>query len=976
MANHRGRSARPRSLTIGLRLIARQLRFDGVVVVSIFLAVFLSGVVLIATPRLFEETSDEALQVAVRESTPPLRNLALLNFARIGPRFDDNPLIAIKAAGDRFLEEEVPASVHSIITEHSFLLDSPQFRVSAFPGDEEAPFDTFLRMRYQEGVEDHTRVVAGTLPQPRDPILIEVGDDCVVPGENALSQATPDDSEEAIDCEEVEVPLYELAVTEETLAELRVDIGDRLILTPDANDFLYRTTSLSQLDYMLAIEISGLIEPLNPDAEFWYDDDRLHRPRIVENPDFVIIFATGLTTPADYRSLSSDTGLASWWFTWRYFVDANLVDASSVDALLSDVRTLEANFPPALGLGFDQQRIATDLSDIIEGYLERRTVTAGMLSLAMVGLFAVAVAVVVLLSALVTSRQQASLVLLRSRGASKPQLVASRITQGALLSIPAAALAYVIATQLAPDATDALSWQIAVLVAAAATTIVVVSALPVIGKDLGSLQSNEEAAKAASARRLVGELLVVAVTLGAVYLLRRRVLIEGSLGRDGSFDPLLALAPVLLGVAAGIITNRLYLLPLRLLAWVGSLRTKLVMFMGFMRIQGQPAIARVPMIVILVAVAVAIFSSIIRLSIAEGQQESTWHAVGADYRVTAGVDGSALSARLDLSSVEAVDASARALRMPRAATTQARSAVPPTVFFLSVDTREYAQVIAEKRADPGLPDFLVNLRPGANAGQPSNPIPVVASQLWLPTRPPSLGEQFSLDLGSAQPVFEVAEIRDQWPGVPLGEKFVISNLEAVELAYAPLTVRPTDVFIRGGEGAASELEETIQSQSQSTRLTSRFDLFNELHDEPFAEGLDQGLRLTFLLSTVFALVAAVASLALTARSRRRDLGYLRTLGSTSRQAVAMTMIEQLPSVIAAVAVGVTLGIGTALMFEPGIDVNAFSGPGRVAELQIDIGAILLVTAGLLTAVLVAVGIFGIVTRKENLGSLMRAGEEQ
>jgi len=172
------------------------------------------------------------------------------------------------------------------------------------------------------------------------------------------------------------------------------------------------------------------------------------------------------------------------------------------------------------------------------------------------------------------------------------------------------------------------------------------------------------------------------------------------------------------------------------------------------------------------------------------------------------------------------------------------------------------------------------------------------------------------------------------------------------------------------------ISDTIRDQSQSTRLTSRFELFNGLHDEPFAAGLDRGLALTFGIAAVFAAVAAVSSLALTATTRRRDLAYLRTLGSTSRQAVAMTIIEQLPPVIAAVAVGTALGTGTALMFEPGIDINAFSGPGLVAELRIDTAAMLLITVGLLSAVLLAVGIFEIVTRREDLGILLRADEER
>lgn len=961
---------RPGRPTIGLSLMAKQLRSDIVVIASIFSAVFLAGLVIVTTPRLFEETSREALVAAVADAAPPERNLTLRTFGRIGPRFADNPLMAIESAGDVFLEREVPASVQEIIRDHKFLFDSPQFKVSPYPGDDAAPFDTFIRFRYQEGIEDHVRVLSGALPGPRDDLLFQMGEDCPFEEiERPLARGTNGD-----DCESVEIQLYELAITPETLAELRVEVGQRLILAPDPDDSLYHTTSLSELDYLLAIEISGLIEPLDPSDEFWYGDQRLHRPRIVENPDFVIIFATGLTTPGDYRGLLRDTGLASWAFTWRYFVDATLVDAATIGELLADVRTLESNFPPLLGFEFNRRTVSTNIPGIVEDYFERRTITASMLLLAMSGLFVLAAAVVAVLAALDIARERRSIILLRNRGASKPQLIVSRLAQALVLSAPAAALAFVLGLVVAPDADYALSLRLATLVAATSTTVIVLTAVPMVRRDLGTLQLTRAAIRAASARRLVAEVLVVAVAGGAMFLLRRRVLVGDRLGEQGEFDPLLALAPVLLGVAAGIVTHRLYLVTMRALAWLGSLRRRMVMFVGFHRVRGQDAVAGLPMIVILVAVAVAVFSSIVSRSIQEGQESSTWHLVGADYRVTAGVDGSALSTRLDLSVVDAIDASAQGFRALAAAPIQASTVAPVMVDLLALEGNRYEGVVAGTPADPSLPDFLVDRAPGADSGTRANPIPVVASTFWLPNGPPALGDQFALDLGPFTPVFEVAEIREQWPGVPLERRFIVADLAALEAA-SPLPIKPTDLFIRAGGEARESIEATIASQSQSTRVISRTEVFDQLADEPFSAGLSTGLRLSVALSTLFAVVTAAAALALTARTRRRDFGYLRTMGTTPRQTLAMTLIEQIPPVTAAVAVGAALGVGTALLFEPGINVTAFAGPWLPATLRIDLPSIAGVAATLLVVVGVGAGMVGLATRRENLGRLLRAGEE-
>jgi putative ABC transport system permease protein len=70
-------------------------------------------------------------------------------------------------------------------------------------------------------------------------------------------------------------------------------------------------------------------------------------------------------------------------------------------------------------------------------------------------------------------------------------------------------------------------------------------------------------------------------------------------------------------------------------------------------------------------------------------------------------------------------------------------------------------------------------------------------------------------------------------------------------------------------------------------------------------------------------LTVIGSLVVSAARRTRDLAYLRTLGVTSSQALALTLIESVPPVVLALLPGVALGIGIALVCLPGLGLASF-----------------------------------------------------
>lgn len=941
-----------RRLTSGLALIAlllRRLRLELGILLTLICVVVITAFAVSAAPQLFNEMSDDGLRMAVERATSINRHISVERGDRIAPGDGSDIFSNVVAASTQF-RSELPDSVQTIIDDQQYVVDSPQFTVQALPGEPPSPFPTFLRLRYQEGIPDQVQFVDGRMPAPRGPEMLDTGEGAV------------------------EVPVYEIAVTAETLEELRVPLGGRVVIAPDEDDPLNRGVPRSELDYQMLAQVVGIIEMTEPDAPYWFDDLRLHRPVIVENPDFVLIYTMGLLSPEDYPRLLDRTAPSLWNYSTRYFVDPEEINAGAADQLASDIRNLEVVYgAPALA-SVDDLKFRTGLSRIIDNFKEQRQLTIAMLSLAAIGLIAIGLAVIALLAALIVDRRRETTILTRSRGAGARQLIWAGIAEGMLVSLPAAFLGYLLAVLLVPGRLSLFSVAGFAGLTAGTTALLVVAALPLIKQDLGVILNEREIAQRASARRIVIELGIAALALVAVFLFRRRGLEAGSLSDpDAGFDPLLAATPVLIGLAAGILTLRLYPLLIRFFGWAGSLRRDLVPFVGFRRINQQPPSARLPILVILLAVAIAVFSSILRYSIDEGQEESTWHDVGADFKVEASLGSATLPRRLDFSTIQGIEALADGFLVPTA-NINIQGPRLTQVSLLAITTSDYVDVTEGTRAAPDFPESMLSEQIVTDIGTEANPIPAIISSQWSAEQSLSTGDTFGAELQRMDVVFIVRDVRDRFPGLSYDRPFVVTSLESLRAIDPTREIRANRIYIRGPAELGDDIREEVRGLTLAADIMSRDAEFEALNDAPLVSGVTTGFTLSQILAGIYAILAAIAALALTARARARDLGYLRTLGLSTGQSVWLTVIEQLPPVVIAAAAGTALGAGLVELIEPGIELSVFAGEVLPAVIIIDWWSVGAVVGGLVAAVAVAIALFSYLTRKMNLGSVLRLGE--
>lgn len=904
--------------------ILRRLRAEPGVVAFVFVLVAVTSLAVAAAPRLFDRLSDEGLRYAIARGTPAQRDIELATFAN---RTGSSDLSGIEALQAR-LRERFPAGVDRLIGEQRYLVDSVRLHLDAPPN-----YDTFITLHLRDGFDANVEWVAGRPPAPL----------------SRLDAGAP--------------PTYEVGIAEATAAETKLAVGMTVATKIDPADPLLRFVFPRPTD-PVEIRVAGIFRPLDPGSPFWSGDAGAIGPVIGGTADRPIVYALGIIAPEAYADLSA-LGLPLG-VRYRYLIDPARLDASQLDPVVADLKKLRATIP-----GSDAA-VRTGLADILERYVRERSAAGATISVAVVGPLGVAVGAIGLVAILVIRRRRQNLVLSRGRGASSGQLLAAQLVEGVLLTLPASLLAFAVAVAVIPSRPNRLSILAAGVVAAATTFVLLAATWPIARRPRRLLEREEVSADRISPRRMVFEVLVVALALAGTWLLRQRGL-SGAAG--GGLDPFLAASPILVGIAVALLTIRLYPLPVRALGWLAARGRGLVPPLALREIGRHPTAAYLPLLVLTLTVAVGTFASAVSTTIERGQVVASWQDVGADYRIWVPAGG-ALSSNIDLSTTEGVTGVAAALD-PGTTSIYALDGTPGSTRFVAFDARAYRSVLVSSPFADAVPDALLAEPPsGAGVGTEERPVPVLASS----PRPSGIqavaeGGTFDLVLSSKRVRAVVVASADAFPGVPTGQPFVVAPRAWIVAAVGEGIARPTALLVGGGPQARAAIETTVHRQSASAVVTSRHTQYASMHDAPLVAGVVAGFGASLVAALAYAMLAVVATVILDAQRRAREIGFLRTLGVTDRQVAALTLVEHGVPVVVALAVGTVLGIVVAWLLEPGLGLDAFIGPDATVRLGVSWPAV----AGVAVVVVVVVfaGVLGSawLARRLDLGRVLRIGEE-
>ncbi|MEV5741806.1 FtsX-like permease family protein [Microbispora rosea] len=639
-----------------------------------------------------------------------------------------------------------------------------------------------------------------------------------------------------------------------------------------ASEMSIRTGDTLRLGDLTA-KVTGLFEPARPADRFWALEPELtyvihHRVPLAMEDDLIVTALTDGDTLAGAE--------LPMIFRWLVTPAQGRVGAGNA----ADVLAATEEFGRRLDRQDLELTLSTGFDRILREYLDRLAVTRALITVFLSGLAVVCLGTTALAVLLFAGRVRGDLLLMRARGASLARTVLTCGGAVALVAVPAAAAGQ-LAAGFVPGAPTAFARLGPAALALGTVAIACAAAAP--RRSTGRRSTGRRSANAL--RRIVLEILVLVLAVASVQLLR-----TGGLGTGGSGtgDAFLASAPVLLALAAALALLRAGPALIHLAFRAAARRAAAVPFLGLAAARAVPG-AALPVLTLLPAVALASYGMVTAGGLEEAQRQAAWERTGAEIRVERpqGIAPETLEQIAHAPGVRAV--------VP--------AAVGTTVAEVGFGGRPATVVAVDLDAYRRL---------------------VTGSPLHLP--PPGTGALVSPDL-SAMRSFDIG-----WPArttvTPAGTVDAMPGVRAGDGALIVLRAAPEQVntlLIAGDPGAVRPL---LPSGAHMTTLAGAL---AEITGMPLTKALTTALRVAAAALAAYALAAVAIALTGGAARRAEDLGLLRALGLTRRQAGLVTVLEAAPLLVLTAVAGLAAGLAMPALLGPGIDLSAYAG-GRYGAL--------------------------------------------
>ncbi|MFI6294346.1 hypothetical protein ACIBEJ_22340 [Nonomuraea sp. NPDC050790] len=732
-----------------------------------------------------------------------------------------------------------------------------------------------------------------------------------------------------------DIPLFEVGVVADAAKKMGLTVGAEQII--------------GESDYA-AIRVVGIFQAVDPNERWWsHNGDALHVNEV--QPPGKLDLEQHITALIPGAALSVLSGQARQ-LDYRWVMSVDTAAISRLDPV--EVRASVNAFDKALALNakYDlSHRLDTQLGNLIAAFLTKLATAQTIMYLALGGLLVVALGVIVLGVQLVLDRIDQALGLMRARGGALSQIVATAggLTAAALL--PAVLLGYGLA-YLVPGPAVALVHVGPALLLLTGIGYACARAALEHRAPLNERRGDVATAKP-SAKRITLEVLVIGLALVGAYLIRTRGLTT-DVAAQGQ-DPFLLFVPIALTLAAALITLRCYPYPLRLIVRLAARARPAVPFLGLTRAARARAFSVLPVLILLPALAVSVFASLISSGIVRTQEVAIWQKAGAPVRV-------------EYAGILTDEAVAQIGRTPGV-----DQVVPAQLGTVQVGfTAERAGILA---VDLAAWNKLVAGSPITLPAQPGGDgIPALVS--------PGLKGRGTIDIGwqNRMKVREAGVI-DKVPGFFSQGRFLVVPLDTNQRAGTRVNVNT--LLIGGSADPARVRDEAVKAVSAAVNggdgaklvtVSGVAEARAAITGDALTGTVLSILRIVTVALAAYALVAVVVTLVISAAERASALSFLRTLGLSARQAQGLTVLEISPMIVLTSLAGLALGLVLPTALGPGVDLSAYTGDLDVQSYDLDLLTPTLLAAGLTGVAVLGAYAHTAISRRRSLGSVLRVGE--
>ena len=705
--------------------------------------------------------------------------------------------------------------------------------------------------------------------------------------------------------------------------------------------------------FKLNLDVTGIVEPTDPDSSFWQADPLLAAPNLYVSSSKLWEGAF-IADPGEITMMQNIFGQAGLNIRWELPVATTGLRAQA-PALYSEMKQFTVQTPQLTGLLAPMSNALSTSSALLGPLATLVEVSNGvnvLLWMVYVGLAVAGVVMMLLAARMVAARRAAEMAVRRARGASAAHLLWRGCLGAAVAVVPAAALAWALTVRLVPGPGPGgwVAWwpgiaTLAVAIVGPGVAVTWEHRLPRRRRAGG-----REHRRWRWAARVVFEVTACAAAIGGIVVLQQQ---------GGAGDLYTSAAPLLVAVPAVIVVLRLYQLLLRALARASARQRGVIGFLGLTRAAQATATIALPAITLVLALTMAAFTIMVRDAVVRGEIAASWRETGADVAITYSPGSAASpSAVRAFAAVPGVQHAAAALEVPLDLTGGGR------VTAIAVDPASYAALVASTQGYSPVSPALLTKAPGQAA------VPVLAS----PGAAAMLGRKGSVPIAAQQGLptlrVQVSGELQSTPALPGGGAFVVLPLSAIGGAGPP----PVNVLLLTGPSidiARLHAGQATMPGAEAPAITTRAQVLQELTGAP----LQHGTFLIFTLAIVCALALALAvmllELALSTADRELTMAKLATMGLEERQRVRLSVLETLPAIAAAAVAAVACAIALPRLVAPAINLSAFTQSQATVPLRPDFASFLLPLAGLLVVTVVALG-YEVRSRRGRVAATLRA----
>jgi putative ABC transport system permease protein len=706
--------------------------------------------------------------------------------------------------------------------------------------------------------------------------------------------------------------------------------------------------------FKLNLDVTGIVEPTDPDSSFWKADPLLAAPNLYVSQSKLWEGAF-IADPGEIAMMQEIFGLAGLNIRWELPVAATGPRAQA-PALYGEMKQFTLQTPQLTGPLAPMSNALSTSSALLGPLATLVAVSNGvnvLLWMVYVGLAAAGVVMMLLAARMVAARRSAEMAVRRARGASLADLLWRGSLGAAVAGVPAAALAWALAVLLVPGPgpTGWVAWwpgiaTLAVAIAGPGVAAAWQHRLPGRRRSGGRERARW---RRRWATRVVFEVTACAAAIGGIIVLQQQ---------GGAGDLYTSAAPLLVAVPAVIVVLRLYQLLLRGLARASARQRGAIGFLALTRAAQASATLALPAVTLVLTLTMAAFTIMLRDAVVRGEIAASWQETGADVAITysPGFEASPSAVRA-FAAVPGVQHAATALELPLDLTGSER------VTAIAVDPASYAALVASTEGYSPVNPVLLTPTPGQAA------VPVLAS----PGAAAILGRQGSVPIAAQQglPALRVrvsGELQST-PALPGGGTFLVLPLSAVGGAGAPVNV----MLLTGPSIDIARLhavQATMRGADDLT-ITTRSQVLQELTGAPLQHGTFVIFTLAIVCALALALAVMLLELALSTADRELTMAKLATMGLDERQRVRLSVLEVFPAIAASAAAAAACAIALPRLVAPAINLSAFTQSQETVPLRPDFASFLLPLAGLLVVTVIALA-YEIRSRRGRVAATLRA----